>query len=449
LTGQDYNDWVLSERGPVTESPPGNRLESWKEIAAYLSRSERTVRRWEEKEGLPVHRLQHDKRGSVYAYRSELDVWRESRRPSLEMESTEPVPGVPAQPSRRWWWAAAILVLVAGSVAGIRLLEHRRQPAARRSSNPEAQRAYERAGFGPNVGRAQIQSGIKYYQEAVRLDPQFAEAWRGLASAHVGLTWFGEIPASETLGQARIEAQRALTLDSSLGEAWRVLAMVSHFFDRDDATADSQFHKAMELAPTDATAISWFAESLLNRRRFAEALLYAKRAEDASPRWLEPITVAGNVHLFSGKADLAIAEYQRALEIEPRYSLANHFLGRAYLAKGRFDRAIEQLRRSNDLMGQVPFSVADLGYALAVGGHRSEAEKMFTELVHKREAGYYPAFALAEIQLGLGNAETAIDWLERGADERNLGYYLPSVDPVYDPIRSQPRFQALLRRLHL
>ena len=116
------------------------------------------------------------------------------------------------------------------------------------------------------------------------------------------------------------------------------------------------------------------------------------------PRWLEPIVVAGNVHAFTGHVDLAIAEYQRALAIEPTFGLANHFLGRAYLAKGDHGRAIQQLRKSNEL---------------------------------------------------LGRHDEALDWIERAADERQVGYYMPSVDPIYDSIRSLPRFLALLRRMNL
>jgi tetratricopeptide (TPR) repeat protein len=428
------------------------RLDSWKAIAAYLNRSERTVRRWEEKEGLPVHRLHHDKRGSIYAYRAELDAWRESRRASPEfqdIEDSEPPRTESTAPRSRWPHAALILLLITLAGSALLALRYDRGPAERPSSNPDAQRAYERANFGPNPGRAQIDAGLKNYQEAVRLDPQFAAAWRGLASAHIALAWFGESSAAEDFAQAQIEAQRAIAIDDSLGEPWRILGMISHFRDRDDAAADEQFRKAMKLNPTDPVAYSWFAETLINRRRFDEALRYAKRAEEVKPRWLESVTVAGNARLFAGDIDGAIAEYERALEIEPGYGLANHFLGRAYLAQGQLERAIEQLRKSNDLLGAVPFSVADLGYALAVGGHRDEAETMASDLRRKREAGYYPAFAIAEIELGIGDTSAALDWLERAADERNIGYYFPSVDPIYEPLRSQPRFQALMERLRL
>ena len=398
------------------------------------------MRRWEEKESLPVHRQQHDKRGSVYAYRWELDEWRESRRQLMEVVENQP----PAEAgSRRLWWALGLALLAAASAGGYWLLRPAPRGNAEYTTSPEAYRAYVRAHFGENAGRIQVQAGIKNYQEAIRLDPRFALAWTGLASAHIALTWFGDVPARETMAQAKLEAQKALSLDSRSAGAWRVLAFVAHYLDWDQVSAEKEFRKALELNPREAVAASWFAEFLLDMRRFDEALIYAKRAQDISPRWLEPMTVAGNIHAFSGNPDLAIPEYQRALEIEPNYGLANHFLGRAYLAKGQTAKAIEQLRRSNELLGGVPFSMGDLGYALAAGGQRAEAERILAEMNHKRQAGYFPAFAIAEVELGLGHTEASLDWLERAAEERHMGFYLPSADPIYEPLRPNPRFLEL------
>ena len=421
-------------------------MESWKEVALYLNRSVRTVRRWEEKESLPVHRQQHNKRGSVYAYRWELDEWRESRRLLMEVEPADNKPAA-AVFSRRLWWVMG-LALLAAAAGGYWMLRRTPSANAEYTPSPEAYRAFTRAHFGENAGRTQVQAGIKNYQEAIRLDPRFAAAWTGLASAHIALTWFGDIPARETMAQAKLEAQKALSLDSRLGSAWRVLAFVAHYLDWDQLSAEKQYRKALDLNPREAVVNSWFAEFLLDMRRYDEALIYAKKAQDNSPRWLEPMTVAGNIHAFSGNPDLAIPEYHRALEIEPNYGLANHFLGRAYLAKGQTAKAIEQLRRSNELMGAVPFSMGDLGYALAIGGQRAEAERMLAEMNRRRQAGYYPAFAIAEVELGLGHIEASLNWLEHAADERHMGFYLPSVDPIYQPLRTNPRFLALTQRMH-
>jgi hypothetical protein len=111
--------------------------------------------------------------------------------------------------------------------------------------------------------------------------------------------------------------------------------------------------------------------------------------------------------------------------------------------------AIANLRKSNELIGSVPFTLGDLGYALAVGGQRDEAVRLRDELIGRRTKAYYPAFPIAQIELGLGNTDVALNWLESAVGERHTGFYLPSVDPIYDVVRSHPRFRALMARMNL
>jgi len=431
----------------VQPLPAPDRLDSWKEIAVYLNRSERTVRRWEDNEELPVHRLQHDKRGSVYAYTRELDAWRDSRRVVVEATADE-------APSRRirpvWWLAAAVvLIAVASVIVGMRVHATNTEFAARGTTNDEAWRVFQLARFGDNAGRVQIETGIRYYQQAVELDPKFARAWGGLASGHMALTWFGERPATETLKEARREAEEARRLDPSLSSGWRVLAMVSHFLDWNHQQAEREFRRAIELNPTDAAALSWYGDFLTDLRRFDEARVAYRRSLEANPRWLEPAIFSANIYTYLGQPALAILEQRRTLESEPNYGLGVHYLGRSYLASGDFPMAIATLRRSNELIGSVPFTLGDLGYALAVGGQRHEAMRLRDELLGRRGKGYYPAYPIAQIELGLGNAEAAIGWLESAADERNPGFYFPSVDPVWNAVRGTTRFRALMTRMHL
>jgi tetratricopeptide (TPR) repeat protein len=430
---------------------PKDRLESWKEIAAFLNRSERTVRRWEEKEGLPVHRHAHDKRGSVYAHVWELERWRESRRQLLEAEPPDvAASAIESRPAgrRRWTIAAALVIVTVCAVTALWFL--RRPPSSTaRPLNPEAVRLVQLANFGLNAGRVQVETGIRYYQDAIRLEPQYAAAWYGLGTAHLVQAWFGEVPATEAAARARTEAERAIRLDPQSGPAFRLLAGISHFVDWDHVHAESLIRRAQELKPDDAVAFSWHGDFLVDQRRFDEALTSYKRAQAVAPRWLEPITFIGNVHYFTGHPDLAIAEYQRVLDSEPNYGLGNLFLGRAYLAAGQPDKAIAQLRKSDELLGAVPMSRADLAYALASAGQRAEAEGILAQMLERRSEGYYPAFAISQAYLGLGETDSALEWLERATGERHLGFYLPSVDPFYDPVRSHPRFKAVLKRMHL
>ena len=205
----------------VQPLPAPDRLDSWKEIAAYLNRSERTVRRWESSEDLPVHRLHHDKRGSIYAYTRELDAWRTARN----IVADAPEAPSPKRIGAVWWAAGAALLIALAVVGGLRLRATDSTLAERGTWNDEAWKLFQQARFGDNAGRVQIETGIRYYQQAVQLDPGFARAWAGLATAHVAYTWFSERPASETMEEARREADKARRLDPSLSSAWRVCTL--------------------------------------------------------------------------------------------------------------------------------------------------------------------------------------------------------------------------------
>jgi tetratricopeptide (TPR) repeat protein len=321
-------------------------------------------------------------------------------------------------------------------------------PPAVRTPNPEAVRVLQQGRLG-NAGRTQVNTSIKYAREAIRIDPDYADAWTSLAVGHVALTWFGEAPSSETMNDARKAAERVAHLNPASNRPSLVDAWVSHYLDWDHQAAERHFRRAIELHPAGSLAQSWFGDFLVSLGRFDEALRSYRLAQEATPRWLEPVMAAAHVHTLRGNFDLASAEFTRVLEIGPTHGLANHFYGRMFLERGDLPKAIAQFRKSDQLLGSVPFSTADLGYALAVGGHREEAEAMLADLVARRQRGYYPAFALAIVELGLGRTDAALNWLDRAADERHMGYYFPSVDPIYKAVRTQPRFEALLTRLNL
>jgi tetratricopeptide (TPR) repeat protein len=432
----------------VQPLPAPDRLDSWKEIAAYLNRSERTVRRWEDNEELPVHRLHHDKRGSVYAYTRELDAWRASRR--LPEDSSDALSE--SRSGRRWVWTAGVVVVAvvaAAVIVGMRARGVNATTAGRGTANDEAWRLVQRANFGGNAGRVQIETGIRYYRQATEIDPKFAGAWGGLATGHVALTLFGERPPSDTMNEARRYAEEARRLDPSLSSGWRVLAMVSHMIDWNHQQAEREFRRAIELNPKDAVALSWYGDFLTDMRRFDDARIAYKRALEVSPRWLEPAIFSANLHTYIGQPALAILEQRRTLESEPNYGLGVHYLGRSYLASRDFPMAIATLRRSNELLGSVPFTLGDLGFALAVGGQRDEAVRLRDELIGRRSKGYYPAFPIALIEMGLGNTKAALDQLEFAVGERHTGFYPPSVEPIWNAVRGTVRFRALMKQMNL
>jgi serine/threonine-protein kinase len=574
----------------LSSTEPHDRLDSWKAIAGYLRRTERTARRWEQHEGLPVHRLSHHDRSSVYAFKSELDAWRAAR--SVERAATDDDDDAPGHRRRARLALAALLLAVVAGVGGYLLwreshpptaglvalgvlpftvdspagetahlgpavaeslvnhlagapdlrvrpfdssLRHYRpedepvaigkrmgvdaivagrvqaagddltikvalvdvasnaqiwgtsfattygdlgplqQRIARTvweqtllhrhgagypapefraaeilSTNPEAVRHYLRGlGFWRNPSSSQIRYSIERFSDAVRLDPDFAAAHASLSVAYVALTYFGEAPAAETMPLAKAHSLKALSLEAGLAGGHMALAGASHWYDFDHDAAERHFRAAMEAVPGDAGVRNWYAEFLIEMRRFDEALAANRAAAERDPGWLEADVVHGNVYLFSGRPDQAIAIYREALEADSNHGLSRYFLGQAYLATHRHAEAVTELERANQAMGEAPFSMAALAHGLARAGRRAEAEKMLNDFERRRADSHYPAFAIAMAHAGLGNYEQALEWLERAADERLMGYYLPSVEPAWDPLRRQARFQRLMLRLRL
>lgn len=563
-----------------------DRLESWKAIAGYLRRTERTARRWEQSEGLPVHRLSHHDRSSVYAFKSELDAWRTARStnlPSAEAETSRSgsrhlrlalaillAAAFAALGGYLWWRAAtppvagmptlAILPFtvvsadadtehLGGAVAqslvnqiarapelrvrpfASSLRNHREEeePAAtgrrmgadlvvagqveargddltikltlvdvpanlqvwgasfattygelgrlqeqmartlwkeatrrrhgadrplpafdtteRLSRNPEAVRHFFRA-TGPlgSPRRSPIQHSIDELRKAVELDPDFAAAHSVLSAIYIAYAIYGDLPATETYPLAKTHALKAIALDPNSASARRALAAAAHWYDFDHAAAEQLFHAAIAAAPNEAGTRNWYAEYLIDMRRFDEALASARAAEERDPGWLVPQVNRGNVLLYSGHPELAIPVYRQALQIDPAYGIARHQLAHAYVVMGRYAEAVTEFERANHDIGSTPFSMASLAYGLARAGRRAETEAMIRDFERRRKEGFYPAFTLANAHAGLGNVEEALDWLEISVDEKLYGYYLPSVGQVWDPLREHPRFQRILER---
>lgn len=434
---------------PVNEA--GDRLDSWKAIAAHLRRTERTARRWELTEGLPVHRLLHQERSSIYAFKSELDAWLRAR--GAQRDTTE---GSGARRRRVALAASGALIAALGVTAWwLSSVRKGSDPAASvateaLSSDPEAMRRFlSGLDFSRNPGRSQIQSSIDEFRAAIERDPDFAEAHAALSIAYFASTFFSEHPPKQTVALAREAARRALALDAKSFAAHMTLAGASHWHDFDHAASERHFRTAIALAPEEAAVRSWYSEFLMEMHRFDEAITANRAASELDPGWLEADVVRGNLLLFRNRPSEAIPIYLRALQKEPSHGLSHYALGRAYLASGRASEAVQELELANQAMGDVPFSMAALAFARARAGQVEAAEQMLRDFQRKRDAGYYPAFAFAMAHAGLGNRALALDWLERAADERLTGYYLPSIDLAWNEVRDDARFRGLLTRLRL
>jgi TolB-like protein/Flp pilus assembly protein TadD len=589
-----------SPRASPTRSLPQNRLDSWKEIAAYLKRDITTVQRWEKREGMPVHRHLHDRIGSVYAFTSELDGWKQSRKLRMEEgeeeeQVEEPVDakghkratGTPGK--RLWLWLGGIAALVLlvltyslvrghagdvsrpkikslavlplknlsgdpsqeyvadgmtealiGRLSGIHDLrvisrtsvmrfkdtqllapeiaqklgvdalvegsvmregnrirvhaqliraatddhfwsqsydrelgdalalesdvaesiakkvqvtitgdEHARLAAARPVS-PQVYEDYLKGRFALAKGntRADVDEAIHYFEEASRKDPTFAPAYVGLANAYgdVSSVFIGASPE-----QARTKvvsaARKALELDPELAEAHVLLAAMQQ--DHWQWTeAEAEYRRALELNASSPAAHSGLARWLVCHGHVEEALEWVRRG-----RALDPLAVSGTDVawiLFQARHyDEAIQELRSALTVRPDDALALWFLGFVLIANNQPKEAIPPLEKALLVSTRSPGVIGVLVRAYAHAGRRTDALRLLAELKRRKQAGYVPAAAFINAYLGLGENDEALSWMEQGYKEQSNILQWLKVHPYFDPIRSDPRFKDLIRRVGL
>ena len=297
--------------------------------------------------------------------------------------------------------------------------------------------------------REDLKKAIRHYQNALDEDPAFAPAYAGMADCYnqLGTVFIGQPPA-EMRALAAAAAKRALEIDNDLAEAQASLAY-ANLYQWNWAGAEQGFKRAIELSPSYASAHLWYAHYLTARGRFEEALAEVKLAETLDP--LSPIikTQVGWLLGFARRDDEAIEQYQKVLEMDPNFVWALWQLGIAYTEKGLFDQAIATLEKAVTLSGRNPTMLAWLGNAYVKSGRRAEAQELLNELTELSKQRYISPFSLVLLHFNLGNKDQAFAWLEKAYQERSNGMAYLNVDRGFDPLRSDPRFQDLLRRVGL
>ena len=328
--------------------------------------------------------------------------------------------------------------------------EETAQLSSQRQVNPEAYEAYLRGRYFWNkrteVG---IKKAIAYFEQSIAKDPTSPLAYDGLADCWHSAGWYGYVSPKEAYPQAKAAAMKALELDATLGEAHASLAMASMNYDWDWSAAEREFRKAIELNPNYASAHHWYADYLSAVGRHEEAVAESKRALELDP--VSPIINAwlGWRYFFARQYDAAIEQYLKTLEMDPTFVPAHLVLGQGYEQKSMPEKAIDELKKAVSLSGGSSLYVSSLAHAYAIAGRRSEAEMLLRQLNERARHTYVPAFHIAIIYAGLGQKDQALVWLEKGYQERSAGMVWLKVDPRFDFVRSDARFQNLLRRLGL
>jgi len=289
--------------------------------------------------------------------------------------------------------------------------------------------------------------GLEYFQRALEIDPDYALAHVGVADCYALFGFYGYLPATEAFPKAKAAALRALAIDERLAEAHSSLGFGRLYYDWDLQAAERDFERAIELNPGYAPAHYWYSGLFASLERIEDGIGQDRRALE-----VDPLSVFANAHYgwtLLGTRQYARAREQlkRTLELDASFALAHWLLGHAYAYDSRFDDGIRHLTQAVELSSRLPWFLASLGWAYGLGGRTDEARAVLSELDAIRRERYVRSFYLAVVHTGLGELAEALDAFERAFEERDMYMVLLNVDPMFDGLRSEPRFIALLKKV--
>lgn len=316
--------------------------------------------------------------------------------------------------------------------------------------NPEAYNSYLKGRYFWNKRTADgLKVALAYFNQAIEADPKYAAAYSGLADTYALLgDWqYAVMTPKEALPKAKAAAMKALELDNGLSEAHNSLAFCLDGFDWDFDGAGKEFRRAIELNPGYAPAHHWYAWHLSLLGRYDQAIAEMRKAEDLDPLSLIINADLAELLVLAHSYDESIRQSRKTIEMDPNFALAHNQLAQAYLQKHMYNEAVTELQKAVLLSGDSPTCIANLARAYVASGKRPEALKLLSNLKKRSNNGYSNASEIAMIYASLGDNDQAMNWLERGFDERfNPGVLLR---PGWDPLRSDSRFQNLVRRIGL
>jgi DNA-binding winged helix-turn-helix (wHTH) protein/tetratricopeptide (TPR) repeat protein len=314
----------------------------------------------------------------------------------------------------------------------------------------EAQRNYDEGRFfWLKRTETGYRTAISHFDEAVRLDPNYAEAYAGLADSYILLGSFGVEPLGEAIPKARATALRAVELNEHSAEAHAALGYIMSRFDWNWDEAEREFKRAIELNPADTTAHHWYALHLITMGRAQEAISQMRTAQKLDPHSSVLRTDTALVLFYARRYDEAVEEVNRVIKAEPSFGLAHRTLGVIYAGKGRYREAIAELSQAGRLLGTDPWTVAETGRCYALLGERARALAKLDELKDLASRRFVSPSALALLSASLDDKrDESFGWLEKEYDTHS-NLPMVAVYPGFDSIRHDPRFQRILDRIGL
>jgi serine/threonine-protein kinase len=320
-----------------------------------------------------------------------------------------------------------------------------------RTVDPEVYEAYLKGRYHWNKRTEEsLRKAVEYFEAAIRGDPTYAPGHAALADSYnqLGTVMIGFAPPSIMRPRAAEAAVRALQIDPDLAEAHATLGYVKHY-DWQWAEAERELRRAIELNPSYALAHTWYANFLVCRKRLDEAIAEVRKAEELDPLSMVVLTNVGWTLAYAGRLPEAVEAYRKALSLDPNYAQAHWRLSGAYAKLGRFDDATREVETAAALSRHSPSSLAWMARIYAVAGRGSEAKALLEQLLALSATRYVSPLGIAFIYFNLEDKDRGFEWLERAYQERSNGIAYLAVDPHLEPLRADPRYRDLMRRVDL
>ena len=278
--------------------------------------------------------------------------------------------------------------------------------------------------------RTETDKAIAYFQQAIKLDRDYSLAYLGLARAYLPMALTSGMPSGEVMPKAKEAALRAVEIDPSISEGYATIGMINFWYDWDWQSAEKQYQRALDLDPKSAEAHFGYAHLLSNSGRHEKALDEIRLSRELDPLSLVTNAVEGQILFFAQHYDKALDRLQKTIDLEPNFWLSHLFISRVYSEKGMHAEAVAEAKIAGELSGNSQ-SDAYRAYALAKWGKPSEARVVLNELLKLSTERYVPPYNIALVYNALGEREKALDYLEKGFEEKDVRMVFLKVEPLW------------------
>lgn len=432
----------------ASESGGKTRLETWKEVAAFFRKDERTVKRWEAERGLPIHRLPGGARSRIFAVVSELEAWRDGAEPGTAI----PVPEESATESdpKAWPWARALTA--AGAIGAVALAGFAAWLAtgaiARLQPPPlNAQRQFVAASDDwAKRTPASLNRAIGEYSAAIALDPNYAQAYAGLAGAYDLLREYTHVPAAQAYPLARTAAERALALNDHLAAAHAALAFAEYWGFWNTDVAKREFERAIALDPRSATAQNWYATFLSATGEQQEALIHIDAAQALDPASPAVASDRGLILFLAGRDGEGQATLEAVERAYPDFLSAHVYLADYYLDRGRFEDYLPEARRAAELSGDDDTlqTLSAVQRDFVAHGSAAFLNTLIDRQLARFRNGQASAYSVADVYAVSGDQAHALAFLKISLDRRETDLMNARGNEAFRTLRVGPQLASIL-----